>query len=382
MIDQEGKLGPDVSYIYKEPEAEAQKDFADARKSEQSFRRRNLDGPEPDTGRMEKLEEAIASRPAETLLWTTAPDDANAPVLSKKAQLDNAKQFARDKLILSARGRKSVTGTHFFQGKWWHWNGSFYEKAPEQRITDMACEYLDKASLKTDEGLTKFKPSTKDLSALMTFLRTNVGLDDRITPPTWLDERASPKPEELLAFRNCLVDVTTGKTYHHEPWLWMHDGVDFNYDPKAHCPWWEWMLNDQFPKDEEARDMIEEELGYGMTLDNQFEKAALWIGPARSGRGTIAYIQELLVGPNGYTSLNIHSWHNNENSRMGMIGKRVGIFHDVRLKPGQWYGQSYAPGGLDPQSQQLLLELISGDRPRSDGSIWRRGRACPSSSSG
>jgi len=74
-------------------------------------------------------------------------------------------------------------------------------------------------------------------------------------------------------------------------------------------------LNDQFPKDEEAREMIEEELGYGMTLDNQFEKAALWVGPARSGRGTIAYIQELLIGPNGYTSLNIHSWRNNENSR-------------------------------------------------------------------
>ena len=74
------------------------------------------------------------------------------------------------------------------------------------------------------------------------------------------------------------------------------------------------------------------------------------------------YIQELLVGPNGHTSLNIHTWHSNENSRMGMIGKRVGIFHDVQLKPGKQYGSTgYDPGGLDPQSQQLLLELISGD---------------------
>ena len=303
MIDQEGKLGPDVSYIYKEPEAEAQKDFADARKSEQSFRRRNLDGPEPDTGRMEKLEEAIASRPAETLLWTTAPDDANAPVLSKKAQLDNAKQFARDKLILSARGRKSVTGTHFFQGKWWHWNGSFYEKAPEQRITDMACEYLDKASLKTDEGLTKFKPSTKDLSALMTFLRTNVGLDDRITPPTWLDERASPKPEELLAFRNCLVDVTTGKTYPHEPWLWMHDGVDFNYDPAAQCPRWEQFLEEIHPNDPQAQDCIEEQLGYGMTYDMHLEKIAVWIGKPRAGKSTLLHVQKGLVGKRAFAPL-------------------------------------------------------------------------------
>jgi phage/plasmid-associated DNA primase len=44
-----------------------------------------------------------------------------------------------------------------------------------------------------------------------------------------------------------------------------------------------------------------------------------------------------------------------------MVGKRVGIFHDMRLKPGQWFGDKYDPGGIDPHSQQLLLELISGD---------------------
>jgi phage/plasmid-associated DNA primase len=47
---------------------------------------------------------------------------------------------------------------------------------------------------------------------------------------------------------------------------------------------------------------------------------------------------------------------------MGMIGKRVGIFHDMRLKPAKQYGNTgYDAGGVDPQSQQLLLELISGD---------------------
>jgi putative DNA primase/helicase len=141
----------------------------------------------------------------------------------------------------------------------------------------------------------------------------------------------------------------------------MQDGVDFDYSPSAVCPTWQWFLNELFPSDEEARNLIEEQLGYGMTVDNQFEKAGLWIGPARSGRGTIAHIQELLVGVNGYTSLDMHTWHKGENSRMGMVGKRVGIFHDVRVKPGQFYGQKWDPGGIDPHSQQLLLELISGD---------------------
>ena len=199
------------------------------------------------------------------------------------------------------------------------------------------------------------------MSGVLTLLRSNVGIDDRVAPPKWFDDRPYPKPEGLLAFKNCLVDVITGETFDHEPWMWIHDGVDFNYDPEARCPEWVKFLVELFPKDEAAREAIEQQLGYGMTIDNQFEKAVLWVGPKRSGRGTLAKIQELLVGFNGFTSLNIHTWHNNENSRMGMVGKRVGIFHDMRLKPGKHYGMVYDAGGVDPQSQQLLLELISGD---------------------
>jgi putative DNA primase/helicase len=293
--------------------------------------------------------------------WTTVERTTDV-VLSRKTPFDTAKEFAKDELTLFATGKPPALGTFFYQKEWWHWNGSFFERAPEQRIVDMACNYLDNAKVRSDEeGRVKFKPTTKDLTSLMTFLRTCAGLDDRTTPPRWLDGRASPKPEGLLAFRNWLVDVTTGKTYNHDPRLWLHDGVDFDYNSAARCPHWEWFLKDLFPTDEEARNLIEEQLGYGMTIDNQFEKAGLWVGPPRSGRGTIAHIQELLVGVNGYTSLNIHTWHRTENSRMGMIGKRVGIFHDVRLKRGQQYGQNYDPGGLDPHSKQLLLEFISGD---------------------
>jgi putative DNA primase/helicase len=280
-------------------------------------------------------------------------------VLSKKDQLDNAKLFAKDKLTLT-NGKSKAWHTRFYQEAWWQWNGAFYEKSPEQRIFDLATGYMDGARVKGDDQM-PFRPTTRDVGALMTFVRTCVGLDDRAIPPRWLDGRVSPKPAELLSFRNCLVDATTGKTYRHDPRLWLHDGVDFDYNPAAVCPTWEWFLKELFPTDEEVREVIEQFLGCGMTIENQFEKAALWVGPARSGRGTIASILEKLVGPNGHTSLNMHTWRG-ENSRMGMIGKRVGIFHDVRLKPPKQYGHaSFDPGGVDPHSQQLLLELISGD---------------------
>jgi hypothetical protein len=44
----------------------------------------------------------------------------------------------------------------------------------------MVCEYLDKAKVKSDEGTTRFKPTPRDISSLVTLLESNVGLDDRI----------------------------------------------------------------------------------------------------------------------------------------------------------------------------------------------------------
>jgi putative DNA primase/helicase len=107
---------------------------------------------------------------------------------------------------------------------------------------------------------------------------------------------------------------------------------------------------------------IEEHLGLGMTRDGQFEKAAMWIGETRSGRGTLARVQELLVGPNGHVPLNIHTWNKGENSKQAMVGKRVGIFHDVRLKEAKAYGNvSFDPGGVEHLSMQALLEIVAGD---------------------
>jgi putative DNA primase/helicase len=122
-------------------------------------------------------------------------------------------------------------------------------------------------------------------------------------------------------------------------------------------------LEDIHPGDDEAQMSIEEWLGYGMTWDNRFEKIAVWVGEPRTGRGTIASIQELLVGPLHHVPLDIHTWNSTENSKAGMLRKKVGIFHDVRLKePKQFGSVGFDPGGLDIRSIEALLKFSSGDR--------------------
>src|SRR5262249_50615738 len=121
--------------------------------------------------------------------WALADLGPNyCPELSRKAPLDIAKRFTADKLTYHAKGRASQPGTFFYQDRWWQWNGSFYEKAPERRLIDMICGFLDQSKVRSEEEggeLRRFRPTPRDLSGVLTFLRSNVGIDDRVLPPKW-----------------------------------------------------------------------------------------------------------------------------------------------------------------------------------------------------
>ena len=167
----------------------------------------------------------------------------------------------------------------------------------------------------------------------------------------------------MLVFQNCLVDVETGQVSGLTPALWAHGGVDFAFAPEARCRRWERFLEEVFPGDPESQTTIEEPLGYGMTNDTRFEKGALWIGVKRSGKTTLAWVQERLAGVGACVSLSFHDWMKTENSREHLIGKKVGVFADVRLKPAKAYGLTgYDPGGIDHQSAQFLLNIIGRDK--------------------
>jgi len=59
---------------------------------------------------------------------------------------------------------------------------------------------------------------------------------------------------------------------------------------------------------------------------------------------------------------------------MALIGKKVGVFADVRFKPAKAYGLTgYDPGGIDYQSAQLLLNIIGRDKV-SPGRKFKLGR--------
>jgi putative DNA primase/helicase len=162
-------------------------------------------------------------------------------------------------------------------------------------------------------------------------------------------------------FKNGIVDIATGELMPLTPKLWVHDALEFNYDPDARCPVWEKFLGEVFADDPETEMCVEEWLGLGMTWDNRFQRAFLWIGPkGREGKGTLVHVQEKLAG-GAYAPLNFSTWLKGEFSTEVLIGKKVGIFPDVRFKEAKWYGQNLDAGGIDHASKELLSRIIGGD---------------------
>ncbi len=118
---------------------------------------------------------------------------------------------------------------------------------------------------------------------------------------------------------------------------------------------------DVFKGDVESVDFVEQWMGCCMTDETRFQKGAMFIGEKRSGKGTIAHVMEHLVGGASYAGLSFANWNWGENSQQSLIGKRVGVFPDVRLPKGRAFGKSYDPGGISHASAELLLNIIGED---------------------
>jgi putative DNA primase/helicase len=218
-------------------------------------------------------------------------------------------------------------------------------------------DFLDEAKAGVINDSSRFKPTPNNVTDLIKGLKALLAVP--YDPPRWLDGRPAGN---LLVFRNGVVDIETGELMKPSPKLWIHHELDFNYDPNARCELWERWLGEVFAGDAETQECIEEQLGLGMTNEVKFQKGFLWIGKkGREGKGTLAFILEKLCGSGAYASLSFHTWLRGEYSSEVLIGKKVGVFPDVRFKDGKWYGQNYDPGGIDHVSKEMVLKISGAD---------------------
>jgi putative DNA primase/helicase len=285
--------------------------------------------------------------------WQPSPQ-AITLGLDPQAPLDNARQFA-------ARycNRNGTPQVWFWGDQFWRWNGQYYAPRSKEEIRGQVYAFLDGAVRKNTDNV-RFRPKKQHVEELLDGLRSSLALSSACTPPMWLDTGEPAK--DWIVCRNGIVNVITDEVRELTHRLWAQSGLEFDWNVEAECPTWDRFLEDVFGDDPESVMFLEEFMGYCMTGDTKFEKAAMLIGPRRSGKSTIVDLIGKLVGDGAYAGLSFNDWLSTAKSAQVLIGKRVVAFPDVRLKPVKWYGASVDRGGIDHRSSELLLKITGRDK--------------------
>lgn len=156
-------------------------------------------------------------------------------------------------------------------------------------------------------------------------------LPDVVEAPCWTAGTGSVEPSELVACRNGLLHLPSGRMHTHSHALFSLNAVDYDYAPSAPAPGqWLEFLHELFAEDLPCVETLQELFGYFLLPDTRQQKIALIVGPKRSGKGTIARVltgmlgRENVCGPTlGGLATNFGMWP--------LLNKQLAIISDARL---------------------------------------------------
>jgi putative DNA primase/helicase len=249
-------------------------------------------------------------------------------VLDPHAPLDNARKFVRRRCWNAVADFRTL---QFWQGEFWEWRGTHWKRVDENTMRSRVYEFLDAAQRYTGRGLGRFLPQSFDVNKTIDALKSVVNLSPDLEMPSWL-EGAAPmeNPRELVACRNGLLDVASRRLLMHTPRFWSPNVLEFDFDPKAKAPRFKRFLKELFPNDRDAQERLLEMIGLCVTDETKYQKAFMFVGPPRGGRGTIGRLLRGLIGEENYAGGSLEAL----SESFGMeafIGKKVVVFSDVHL---------------------------------------------------
>jgi putative DNA primase/helicase len=124
--------------------------------------------------------------------------------------------------------------------------------------------------------------------------------------------------------------VAGGGTLPPTPKLFAVNSVPYRYNPTAACPHWLAFLNSLWSRSPDQIATLQEVAGYLLTPDTSQQKMFMFIGPKRSGKGTIARVFGGMVGTHNVCAPTLGSLQG-DFGMQPLLGKTVAIIGDARL---------------------------------------------------
>jgi putative DNA primase/helicase len=259
----------------------------------------------------------------EILHWQTAP----SPILDPQDPIASAREFVRSRFTDDA-GRRLL---HRHHGVFYWYTGTYYRQIEDEEVRTAVWEFLESARRAGGRTSEPFRPTPSRVGAVVDALVAVCLLDSTLTPPAWLGDEDRLPAEQFLACGNCLLFLPTSDLCHPTPDYFNLSASDVCFDPEASAPrQWLAFLKQVFGNDNQAIETLQDWCGYLLTTDTRQQKIALFIGPRRSGKGTVARVITGLLGTSSVAAPTLGILSTNFGLEP-LIGKPLAILSDARL---------------------------------------------------
>jgi P4 family phage/plasmid primase-like protien len=243
-----------------------------------------------------------------------------------------------------ARAHREARRPHLLhhQQEFLDWDGAAYVAVADDTVRSEVWKFLETCRVEVEgkdgaKVVQPFVPIPDKVSATVDALKAVAHLPPPLSSAPslrWLDGRAGPEPLDLLATRSGLLHLPTGDLLPATPALFTRNALDFAHDPRAPEPRrWIDFLHEVWPDDDEADCItaLQEFMGYLLTPDTRLQKALMFDGPKRSGKGTIGRVMRRLVGEANTTAPSLNSLGGGQFGLEPLLAKQLAIISDMRL---------------------------------------------------
>jgi len=153
---------------------------------------------------------------------------------------------------------------------------------------------------------------------------------EKISADTTIDEDRFFNNEYVdeIPVRNGILDLRTKKLKNFTPNKIFFNKLPIKYVPGKKCPNIDKFLSEVL-KHPEDKEVLYEKIGYCLWKEHFIEKATMFVGDGRNGKGKTLSLIKNFVGMNNVCSVSLGQMHHNSTSVSEMHGKLVNIAGDL-----------------------------------------------------
>jgi putative DNA primase/helicase len=235
--------------------------------------------------------------------------------------------------LLTDHSHAGLTTLRHWRAGWMDWQQTHWIEIEERTIRAEAYGCLEMAQYLTRFGASPWLPNRRKIGDVIDAMQGIIHLPEFVDPPCWLDPgTATPDSDSsVVACCNGLLDISTRELRPLTPAFFNRVAVPFDYEPQALAPTrWLEFLDQLWPNDPDPIKALQEFFGYVLSGRTDLHKIMLMVGPARSGKGTIARVLAAMIGKGNVAGPTLASLGTNF-GLAPLLGKPLAVVSDARL---------------------------------------------------